>query len=54
MNTFICAFCDGLFKKGRSDEEALAEARQMWQDVPEEKLVEVCEDCHNANIARFN
>lgn len=51
--TFVCAECNGTFNKGRSDEEALAEASANGFDgIPQNEMVVVCDDCHNAIIER--
>jgi rubredoxin len=43
--TYTCALCGGVFEKGQSDEEALAESRAYFGDVPPEELAVVCDDC---------
>lgn len=53
-NTFKCAACKGVFEKGRSDEESLAEAKA--NGFPMDELEVVCDDCfkmvmgYNKNI----
>jgi|HubBroStandDraft_6_1064221.scaffolds.fasta_scaffold00134_64 hypothetical protein len=43
---YICAMCGGTFEKSRSDEEALAEMKENFGDVPAtEPLDIVCDDC---------
>jgi hypothetical protein len=45
-DTFICASCLGEFIKGRSDEEAQAEAEQIWSEQernqPQEVICDLC------------
>lgn len=43
-DTFTCDQCGGTFDKEWSDEEAHAEAVELWGEVPEDKAV-VCGDC---------
>lgn len=42
---YQCAACGGFFEKGTSDEEAKAESRKLWGDLPPEALVIICDDC---------
>ena len=44
-NTFQCAMCKGVFEKGQSEEEALAELKQHFGDIPPEECGMVCDDC---------
>lgn len=47
--TFICDSCGGEFECGRSDEEAMKEARANFSKTEIEKgegLVDVCDDCY--------
>jgi hypothetical protein len=47
MSSFVCAMCGGSFLRGRSKEEALAEMKQFFGDVPEtEELAELCDNCY--------
>lgn len=41
---FTCAVCGGTFERG-SEEEAIAELREVWGDVPKERCDEVCDTC---------
>jgi hypothetical protein len=43
--TFTCAYCGGEFDKGWSHEEALAELKENFGDIPVEECAEVCDDC---------
>lgn len=47
---FTCANCGETHAKGRSDEEAQAEANELWGDQP--VMVVVCEDCFQAIMRR--
>jgi hypothetical protein len=42
---FVCGACGKTFEKGRSDEEAEAEMRELWGDLPPEDQVVICSDC---------
>jgi hypothetical protein len=45
-NEFTCAFCHGVFEKGRSDEDAVTERESHFGPVSlEECDFVVCEDC---------
>lgn len=46
--TFTCDRCRGTFEKGMSDEEADAEARALYVDVPpgeDASMGVLCHDC---------
>jgi hypothetical protein len=47
-NLYRCANCNGIFEKTTSDEEALAEARELFGDLPQSQLSVVCDDCFKA------
>lgn len=44
-DTYICAICKGEFLKTWIDEEALAEMRSYFGEVPEAQRSIVCNDC---------
>jgi DNA-directed RNA polymerase subunit RPC12/RpoP len=44
-DVYICAGCGSPHEKGRSDEEAMAEARAMFSPAEREGMVIVCDDC---------
>lgn len=44
--TFKCAECGGTFQKARTDEEALAESKKQFGDLPSEKLAVICDHCY--------
>jgi hypothetical protein len=43
-DTFTCDGCGGTFPKAWTDEEAEAEAREVWGAMPEDASV-ICDDC---------
>ncbi len=46
MNTFKCDMCGGVFEKGQSEEEALAEYKQHFGiDMRPEEVGLCCDDC---------
>jgi rubredoxin len=47
-DTYACARCGGTFEKGWSDDEAEAETRRMFGNVPDHLLSVVCDDCFKA------
>lgn len=44
-NTYECAVCHGVFEKGITDEEAMAESEELFGHYDEEDLGIVCDDC---------
>lgn len=46
--TFVCNACGGTFEKAWSEDEALAEMRARFGDIPEMKRAIVCADCITA------
>lgn len=42
---YTCSICGGVFIKGRSDEEALADSKKIWGDIDENMRGVACEDC---------
>ncbi len=49
---YKCSLCGGVFETTVSDEEAMAESRAIFGDVPPEQLDVVCDDCwHKINPA---
>lgn len=52
-NSYTCAECHGTFNKGRSDEEARAEASANgFDNIPAAEMVVVCDECYNAIVER--
>jgi hypothetical protein len=48
---YECAACHEVFQKGLTDEEALAEAAELFLTVPIEETDLVCEDCYQEIMA---
>ncbi len=44
---YICEMCGGKFVKGWTDEEANAEAQELFGEIPEIEKAIVCDDCFN-------
>ena len=47
QKTYQCAACNGTFEfeSGWTDEEAMAERRENFGDMPDSTMVIVCDDC---------
>jgi len=45
-NQYRCEWCNGIFDKGWSDEEAMAEKERDFEAVPMEACAVVCDDCY--------
>ena len=54
QNTYQCELCKGVFEKGRTDEEALEESRDIWGEISQKDRVLICEDCHNKIVKKMN
>lgn len=46
-DTYECAACHGVFKEGWSEEEAEAEVKAIWGEIPERERLVICDDCFN-------
>ena len=44
--TYTCAICGETYEYEWSDEEALAEFKAKYGDVPEEERDVICDDCY--------
>lgn len=44
---YTCTMCGGVFEKAWSDEEAVAEAKRYFGEIPEEKRAIICDSCFN-------
>lgn len=44
-NTFVCEACGFEFEKAVTDEEAMAEMKELWGDLPPEEQALICDDC---------
>lgn len=42
---YRCAMCHKVYKKGWSDEEAMAETNSYWDGTKQEDCEVVCDDC---------
>ena len=49
QNEYQCALCKGVFEKGWSDEEVMAESHELWGDFPSEELAVICDDCFHGH-----
>ena len=47
-NEYRCANCGGVFEKTWSDEDAIAEMKDNFGDLPESERAVVCDDCFHA------
>lgn len=45
VRQFTCAMCRGTFIIGWTEEEALAELKEVWGDVPPGACDQVCDVC---------
>lgn len=45
---YVCAVCKCEFEGTRTDEEAMAECRENFGDIPIEDTMVVCDDCYKA------
>lgn len=50
-NEYQCAMCGGIFEKEWTDEEAEAELKEIFGDVPKENCGIVCDDCYKKALA---
>ena len=56
MSEFTCDMCRGTFKKGWTEEEAEAEYRGLFNELPKEQKddrAEICEDCYQLFMSRY-
>jgi hypothetical protein len=51
---FQCARCKGIFPKGWSDEESLAESRELFGEIPPEHRVPICDVCFAEFMKWYN
>lgn len=49
-NEYKCALCKEVFNKGWSDEEAQAEALEVFGEIPQDQQEVVCDDCYKMMI----
>jgi len=44
---FTCAHCERIFRKAWTDDEAKAEAKELFgYEVPESERADLCDDCY--------
>jgi hypothetical protein len=48
---FICEECGKVCTSSWTDDEAQAEAHQLWGDVPDADLAIICDDCFQELMA---
>ena len=46
--TYTCAICGITYETERTDEEAMAEMKENFGDVPIEETMVICDDCYQA------
>lgn len=46
-NEYQCAYCENIYEKGWSDEEAEKEVNEIWGEIPENERMVICDDCFN-------
>lgn len=46
-NEYRCDHCGGVYEKIWSDEEAMAESKENFGDIPADDLAIICDDCYN-------
>lgn len=49
---YKCAACGGEFDSERSDEDALAESKRLWGDLPASALTVICDDCFQRGLPK--
>ena len=50
---YQCSACGGVFQKGRSDEEAEQESREIWGEIPQEDKTIICDDCFKSYLKKL-
>lgn len=48
---YWCDHCGGMFEAAWSEEEAVAEAKTNWGDLPKEDREQVCDLCYRKFMA---
>lgn len=46
-NEYKCAMCQNIYEKGRTDEEAEKEAKDIWGKIQIKECEVICDDCFN-------
>jgi len=44
-NEYRCMLCGQVYEKGWSEEEAMAESRAIWGQIPQQNLAVICDEC---------
>ena len=44
-NEYKCAMCGNIYKKGWSEEDAIAEKNELFGNIPIEECDIICDDC---------
>lgn len=50
---YTCDRCKGTFERGRSREEAIAEAHEEFPTLDAHPQIEVCDECYQIIMANF-
>jgi hypothetical protein len=51
-NEYTCAICKETFVNGWTVEEALAESKALFGDIPVSELSNVCDDCFKVEMKK--
>jgi DNA-directed RNA polymerase subunit RPC12/RpoP len=52
MKKYRCAACGEHHESERSDEDAVAESKLLWGNIPMEDQVVICDDCFERGKAK--
>ena len=52
--TYECAMCHETYECGWSHEEALAESKELFGDIPADETEVVCDDCFKEMTASYS
>ena len=54
-NEYKCAYCEGVFEKEWTDEDALKEKEENgWEDMDLSDMALICDDCYKKIMKTFN
>lgn len=53
MLKYTCATCGDSCESDITEEEAKAEMKALWGDIPEDQQVIICDDCFKEGMARM-
>lgn len=48
---YQCAECNGSFERGWSEEEAMAESKSLFGEIPKKEQVVVCDNCFKSLVS---